>query len=239
MRSIVYAGHDFSELCSAEVVGRSVNSLVATAMEVPGRAGALPVSSRVAASDVTVRLFLDLGFKADVNGLAEARHKLAFLLCVPGGGELVLPDEPEHAYRDALLVSVGEWSKLFSDGQCDVTFTLFDPVAYGRSCVERTSSFEVGGSWAKWPEFRLVASAGDGLAVACLAQGKAISLDYTFAGGEPIVIRCEDESVEICGVDARDVVTLGSDFFSLDPGTCALAFAGCGYFETRYFERWL
>ena len=90
MRSIAYAGHDFSELCSAEVVGRSVNSLVAEAMEVPGRAGALPVSSRVAPSEVTVRLFLDLGLKADTDALAEARHKLAFWLCVPGGGELVL-----------------------------------------------------------------------------------------------------------------------------------------------------
>ena len=239
MRSIVYAGHDFSELCSAEVVGRSVNSLVATAMEVPGRAGALPVGSRVAASDVTVRLFLDMGFKADVNALSEARHKLAFWLCVPGGGELVLPDEPEHVYRDALLVNVGEWSRLFSDGQCDVAFTLFDPVAYGRECVERTAAFEVGGSWATWPEFRVVASAGDGLAVSCPALGKAIELDYAFSGGEAVVIRCEDEAVEIDGVDTRDVVTLGSDFFALEPGACQLGFTGCSYFETRFFERWL
>ena len=239
MRSITYCGRDFSELCSAEVVGRTVNALTAEAMEVPGRAGALPVSSRVVPAEVTVRLFLDMGFRADVNALAEARHKLSFWLCVPGGGELVLPDEPEHIYHDAMLVDVGEWSRLFSDGQCDVTFMLFDPVAYGMARVERTAAFEVGGSWATWPEFRVVASAGYGLSVSCAALGKAVELDYDFAGGEAVVIRCEDESVEINGADARDVVTLGSDFFALEPGACTLAFSGCGYFETRFCERWL
>lgn len=239
MRSIVYCGHDFSELCSAEVVGRSVNALAAEAMAVPGRAGALPVSSRVVPGEVTVRLFLDVGFKADENALAEARHKLSFWLCVPGGGELVLPDEPGHVYHDSMLVDVGEWSKLFSDGQCDVTFMLFDPVAYGQARVERTASFEVGGTWASWPEFRMVASAGDVMRVACPAIGKAIELDYSFSGGETVVIRCEDDAVLIDDADARDVVTLGSDFFALELGECALEFSGCSYAETRFVERWL
>ena len=238
MRSIIYAGRDFSELCTAEVVDRRVNPLVAEAMEVPGRAGAMLVSSYMPPSDVTVRLFLDPGYKLDVNGLADARHRLSFWLCAPGGGELVLPDEPEHAYRDALLVSAGAWRKLFSDGQCDITFTLFDPIAYGMARVERGGRFDVGGTWPTLPEFRLVAAQGSQLRVSHPAQGRAIVVDYEFAGGECVIIDCETESVLVNDADARDCVALGSDFFSLEPGDRILSIAGATYCETRFVERW-
>lgn len=238
MRSIVYAGHDFSELCSAEVVGRSANPLIVEAMEVPGRAGALAYSVYLPPADVAVRLFLDPGFMPDVNALADIRHKLSFWLCSPGGGELVLPDEPELTYRDALLVSAGAWHELFSDGHCDITFTLFDPIAYGMERVERLARFDVGGTWPTFPEFRLVAEAGSSVRVAHPANGRSITVDYEFAGGETVVIDCAKEAVEVNGADARDCVALGSDFFPLEPGGCSLAFNGVSYFETRFRERW-
>ena len=238
MRSIRYAGHDFSELCSAEVVSRSANPIIAEALEIPGRTGAMLVTGYVPPSDVTVRLFLDLGFRPDVSALADARHRLSFWLCAPGGGELVHPDEPELTYRDALLVSAGAWHKLFSDGQCDITFTLFDPIAYGMERVERLARFDVGGTWPTLPEFRLVAEAGSSLRVAHPAQGRAIVVDYEFAGGEAVVIDCAEESVRINDADARDCVALGGDFFSLAPGDRILSITGCSYHETRFTERW-
>lgn len=88
MRSIIYAGHDFSEFCSAEVVGRTATPVAAEAMDVPGRAGALLVSGSVPPTDVTVRLFLDAGFNPDVGQLADIRHTLSFWMCVPGGVSL-------------------------------------------------------------------------------------------------------------------------------------------------------
>lgn len=238
MRSIIYAGHDFSELCTAEVVSRSANPIVAEALEVPGRAGAMIVTGYVPPVDVAVRLFLDAGFAADVVRLAEIRHKLAFWLCAPGGGELVLPDDPERTYRDALLVSAGAWDRLFSDGQCDISFTLFDPIAYGAERVEHSGRFDVGGTWPTLPEFRLVAAAGSSLRVSHPAQGRAIVVDYEFAGGEAVVIDCASEYVFINDADARDCVALGSDFFSLDPGDRILSVTGATYFEARFTERW-
>ena len=238
MRSITYAGHDFSELCSAEVVERTANPIIAEALEVPGRAGAMLVSGYVPPVDVTVRLFLDLGFKADVNSLADARHRLSFWLCAPGGGELVLPDEPELTYKDALLVSAGAWRKLFTDGQCDVTFTLFDPIAYGMERVERMGRFDVGGTWPTLPEFRLVAAQGSELRVSHPAAGRAVRVDYEFAGGEAVVVDCAKETVRISDADARDCVALGSDFFALDPGDRILSVTGATYFEARFTERW-
>ena len=238
MRSIIYAGHDFTQYCSAEVIDRRVNPLIAEAMEVPGRAGAMLVSSWMPPADVAVRLFLDPGFSPDIVQLAEIRHKLAFWLCSFGGGDLVLPDEPEHVYHDALLVSAGTWHKLFSDGQCDITFTLFDPIAYGLERVERTGRFDVGGSWPTFPEFRLVAEQGSRICVYQVAIGRSITVDYEFAGGECVVIDCETESVLINDDDARDCIALGSDFFSLEPGDRIIGATGCSYFETRFTERW-
>lgn len=239
MRSIIYAGHDFSEYCSAEVVARSANPIIEEALTVPGRVGAMLVAGYVPPADVTVRLFLDAGFRADVMQMAEIRHRLAFWLCAPGGGELVLPDEPEHRYKDALLVSAGAWSKLFSDGQCEVTFTLFDPIAYGAQRIERASRFDVGGTWPTPPEFRLVAEQGSQVRVAHAAAGKAVVIDYEFAGGEAVVIDCAAESVRINDTDARDCVALGSDFFSLDPGDRIVSAYGASYCETRFTERWV
>lgn len=39
MRSIVYASNDFSGVCSAEVVARSANPIIAEYMRVPGVPG--------------------------------------------------------------------------------------------------------------------------------------------------------------------------------------------------------
>lgn len=239
MRSIKYCGQDFSGLCSAQVVGRSLNELAYEAMRVAGRPGSTLSSVWVPPEDVTVRIFLDAGFDPGVMGLAEVRHRLRSWLLRPQGGGLVLPDEPELTYKEALLTATEGWDELFEDGRCDLTFTLFDPVAYGLERIERTAEFEVGGTFRTWPEVRMVAGAGDGLQVTSNVTNEAIALDYDFNGGEAVIIDCATQSVLINDVDSRDVVTLGSDFFSLYPGVSSLAFTGCSYFEVRFSERWL
>lgn len=143
MRSIVYAGNDFSEICSAEVVERAANPIVAEAMAVPGRAGALLVSGYIPPVDVRVRLFMDMGYNPGFTGMAQMRGKVRRWLSWPGGGSLVLPDDPEVEYRDAMLVGASDWSNLFEAGECTLTFTLFDPIDWGAERVERTSRFEV------------------------------------------------------------------------------------------------
>lgn len=95
MRSIVYAGNDFSAFSSAEVVARVANPIVAEALAVPGRAGALIVSGYVPPVDVTVRLFMDAGYNPGPVGLPALRAKLRSWLCQPQGGTLRLPDDPE------------------------------------------------------------------------------------------------------------------------------------------------
>ena len=151
---------------------------------------------------------------------------------------MILPDGTEVEYVDVRLVGAGDWSDLFEAERCKLTFTLFDPIGYGMERVERTSSFNVGGTWPTLPEIRLVAAAESSLSVTAPAIERGIRLDYEFSGGEAVVIDCAGETVEIDGADARDTVALASDFFALDPGDVLLLVSGCTYVECRFTERW-
>ena len=156
----------------------------------------------------------------------------------PGGGNLILPDDPEIEYRDVILVGAADWSNLFEDGECQLTFTLFDPVAYGMERAERTTRFDVGGTWPSLPAITMTASEGSSVQVSNVGARKSVLVEKAFAGGETVVIDCEAEGVRVDGADSRNKVALGSDFFSLEPGACELAFAGCSSFEVRFRERW-
>lgn len=237
MRSIVYNGIDLSEWCSAEVVEKVALPVVPDTMVVPGRAGALLVSGRIPPRLARVRLFMDAGFRPGTNGLADIRHRVYAALCSTTGGTLRLPDEPEFEYRDVVCTDAGSWSSLFEDGQGEVTFTLLDPVAYGRERTETGTAFEVDGTCPTWPTFELVAAAGS---IVQVGRGDAfVRVEHAFSGGEVVCIGCEGEGVTIDGVDARANVTLASDFFSLAPGSVTLAFSGCSAHVTAFNERWL
>ena len=203
-----------------------------------GTRGGPLVSGYIPPVDVRVRLFMDMGYNPGFTGMAQMRGKVRRWLSWPGGGSLVLPDDPEIEYRDAMLVGASDWSNLFEAGECTLTFTLFDPIGWGAERVERTSRFEVGGDWPTLPEFRVVASAGSYLQVSLPSAGKGIRVDYDFAGGEAVVIDCQGETVLINDVDARDCVALASDFFALEPGDCIVSTSNCTYVETRFSERW-
>jgi len=237
VRSIVFCGRDLSDICSAQVIERVAHAVVPSSVLVPGRAGALLVAGRVPVQDVRVRLFLDPGYKPGSSGLSELRHRLRAWLCATEGGTLVLPDDPELEYHDAVLTAAGEWSQLFEDGRGDLAFTLFDPVAYGAERSEAGMAFEVGGTWPTWPVFELVADAGSAVQVAC--DGKGVRIERDFAGGEVVRIDCAGEDVTVDGIDARADVTMSSNFFSLEPGDCELAFSGCSSHAVTFRERWL
>ena len=237
MRSIVYAGVDFSEFCSAEVVEKVAFPLEASTMTVPGRAGALLVSERIAPRMVRVRLFMDAGFKPGSTGMADIRHRVYAALGTVGGGELRLPDEPELAYRDAICTGCGTWSSLFEDGNGTCDFALLDPVAYGIERRETGSTFAVGGTWRTWPVFEIVTCAGSAVEIGC--GGRFVRVEREFAGGEAVRIDCESEQVEIDGSDARADVALSSDFFCLEPGEHELWLSGCATCATTFSERWL
>jgi phage-related protein len=237
MRSIVFAGVDFSEFCAAEVAEKVALPLEVSTMAVPGRAGALLVSGRIAPRVVRVRLFVDAGFKPGTAALADVRHRVYAALGTVDGGELRLPDEPELAYRNAVCTGCGTWSSLFEDGNGTVDFALLDPVAYGAERREAGVAFSVGGTWRTWPVFEVTASAGAAVEVG--HGGQTVRVEREFAGGEVVRIDCENERVEVDGTDARSDVALSSDFFCFEPGERELSLIGCASCTTTFSERWL
>ncbi|MBR3314836.1 MAG: phage tail family protein [Atopobiaceae bacterium] len=239
MSSITYGGVDLADICGAEVVGRTTNELGVEAMRVAGRPGAVPVSTWIPPEDVRVRLMMDPGYRPSVTNMADLKHRLRAWLLLPQSGTLVLPDEPEHEYRNAMLMDAGEWTNLFEDGECVVTFTLFDPIAWGDRRVEAGATFRLGGTWPSYPAFQLVASAGSYVQVMDHATERLVRIEHSFQGGEAVRIDCADESVTIDGLDARVCVTLGSDFFALAPGDVQIIYAGCSTHECFLTERWV
>ena len=244
-RSIVYNGTDFSPWTTAEAVLPAAHGVSCEVAEVPGRAGAVLLSASVSPKDVRVRLFLDLEDDCDEEGLSAVRHGLAASLACTEGAELELPGEPGLVYKDAFCTGASEWSRLFEDGSCELSFTALDPIAWGQSYTVSPAfagdafTFYVGGTWRSAPTVSMAAAAGDAVAVELAGAGERVEVGGPFVGGEAVVVDCGSGRVTVDGEAADAAVALGSDFFFLEPGMRTLSFEGCASCSVGYSERWL
>ena len=236
MSSIVFDSHDFSDFTTC-AVDESAHSIVPLSKDIPGRAGALLLTSRIPPRVLKVKLFLDPHCKPSTGGKSVLRHLVYGWLASTEGAVLEVPGDPALEWHDVICTDASDWTSLEENASCELEFTCFDPVAYGSAVSEDGTSFEVGGTWRTWPTFEIVANAGNAVQVAL--GNEAIRVEHAFSGGESVVINCETEAVRIDGVDARAKVTLGSDFFCLVPGECDLVYSGCRSHTVTYRERWL
>lgn len=244
-RSIKFGGHCFSSFSTAEVALPAAHGISVEAAEVPGRAGAVLISARILPKPLHVRLFLDLADDEDAEGLSVLRHEAAAWLASDVGCDLELPGEPSLVYREVICTDASVWDALFEDGSCELVFTAFDPVAWGQEQeVSSTGSgtglsLLVGGTYRTWPAFVMEASVGDGVAVEDSTAGGFVEVERTFLGGEEVVIDCGAGRAWVDGEAADADVTLGSDFFWLEPGSHELSFTGAADFTANFTERWL
>lgn len=245
MRSVSFGGHDLSTWTTAEAIVGAACALEAEAVPVLGRSGAMPVAVRLATREIRVRLWLDLADDADSDDLAALRREAATCFSLVDGAELKLPGEPSLTYRSVLCTDASAWSSLFEDGSCVLSFTAFDPVAYGSSCEvesatgEASATFMVGGTWRTWPAFEFVASAGGAVQVKDAGSGSFVRLERDFAGGEVVEIDCMHGRTWVDGEASDADVTLESDFFWLEPGLRTIESSGCSNFTTFFTERWI
>lgn len=238
MSSISYCGRDFSPCVQAELADPGVHVVAPRTLAVPGRAGAALLGGEVEPRVLSVRLFWDAGRDLGDAGRAEVRRRLRSWLLAPEGGELTVPGDPAVTYRDAVCTGCGGWSSLFEDGSCEVEFTCFDPIGYGRLVETGETPVGVGGTWRTWPEVRLVASAGGSVEVFDAEGGRSVRLERTFRMGDAVELDFLAETARVNGEDASADVTLASDFFALEPGVRALHFSGCSSHVVSFYERW-
>ena len=239
MRSIKYCGVDFAAWCSAEVVEGCGHAVEPRTVVVPGRAGAVLLGGEVPPKVLRVRLYWDSLLGLDAAARAKARHEVYAALLAVGGGELVVPGDPEMTYRDAVCTGCGAWTSLFADGAAEVEFTCYDPIGYGAQRSTETAVFAVGGTWPTWPVVTVVAAAGSLVEVADGDSGAYVLVERAFVGGEKVVVDFQKETCSVDGADASAVVSIASEFFSLAPGARELVFSGCSSHSVSWFERWV
>ena len=208
-------------------------------MAVPGRAGAVLLGGEVPPKVLTVRLYWDSLLGLDAAARARARHEVCAALLAAGGGELVVPGDPELTYRDAVCTACGAWSSLFADGSAEVEFTCYDPIGYGSQRSTESAAFTVGGTWPTWPVVSVVAAAGSSVEIADGDSGAYVLVERAFVGGEEVVVDFQAETCAVDGSDACAAVSVASEFFSLAPGARELVFTGCGSHSVSWHERWV
>lgn len=237
MRSIIFAGHDFSPSTTAEIL-EPAQAVKPVTLATPGRAGLLITGGTVQPRKIVVRLFLDAGYKAGATSLSALRHGLYAWIAAPLGGELVLPSDPELTYRDAVCTGVANWDSLFEDGSCELEFTCYDPIAYGNENTTVDTSFEVSGTWNTWLVVDCTAVASSLVSVEETYSGRFVTVRRDFSGGEHVHMDFERERVTVNGSDAAIDLDLDSDFFALEPGWVELSFSGCSDHTVTFRERW-
>lgn len=235
MSSFSYNGHDFSAYLTAELLEPVGHAVEAVSAEVPGRPGSVLLFGEVVPLVLRLRVFMD-NHAFTTAELGEVRRLLRGWLLSTDGGVLVVPGEPTLEWHDVVCTGVSDWSDLFASGSAVVTFTCFDPIAYGSADESTEETFEVGGTWATWPVITLTAEAGSSVSVA--ENGSGLTVEGTFAAGDLVVIDCLAQTAALNETDATASVTLGSDFFSLAPGAHTFTFTGCPAHTVAWTERW-
>lgn len=239
MASIVYNGHDFSEYCTAEVIEPGAHAVEVQTADIPGLAGLFVQWVDLRPLNITLRLHLALDSSKTDRELMVIRRTLRGWLYCLSGGVLVLPDELGLELHDAVCTKSGNWDKLFEDGYVDVTFTCYDPVAFGDSVsVVNETTFEVAGTWKTAPRFTLTPTAG-ATSVDLSANGGEIHLLHDFTGEETVVIDCGTLKASIDGEDFSMYITVPSTFFVLEPGENTIELANVADFTCEYTERWV
>lgn len=89
------------------------------------------------------------------------------------------------------------------------------------------------------PTVSMTAAAGNAVAVEEAATGARVEVAGPFVGGEEVVVDCGAGRTYVDGEVADAGVSIGSDYFCLEPGACTLSFEGCSACSIGYVQRWL
>lgn len=236
MRSIVFGGVDFGALTRAKVVEESALAVKPDVACVPGRAGAAILDAEVPPKVVRVKLFLEPMAKMNPQELDSLRRRLHAALLTISGAELRYSDN--YVYRDALCTDAKAWDALFKSRSCELTFTIYDPIAYSRvRRVETAPVFDIGGTWETTPAIEITTKACSFVEVAY--GDLRVGIDSMFAEGDVLALDFESETAALNGKDVSGSIDIYSDFFSLQPGRCALTFIGAASHKVSFYERWV
>lgn len=206
------------------------------ATDVSGMNGAYVSDDALESEAITV----ECAIKAESpDEVAEVRRTLAPLLLTSGAAKLVLDDEPTLYYYAWCKGGI-DTERSHSWPSITVEFLLADPIAYGE---ERSASVGTGGGkvWNRgtskaFPTITCTPPKGTSWKLSNTDTGDYIEVQATFDGSIKVALDMAAESCKVNG--AYHPVTLGSDFFPLEPGMQSLKTSG-GTAALTWAERWL
>lgn len=241
MASIVFNGHDLSDVSTALVLERGGHGVSVKSAAVPGSAKRTVTTVETEPFAFEVKLMLRPEARTDDSAMMELRRRLRAQLYVDEFelATLRLPDEPGLEWRGVYVSEVSSWDDLFEDGETSVYFECTDPIAYGESKSIKTSTFTVGGTYPTAPTITLTPSAGSAVQVTDPASGRFVRLERSFTGSETVLVDCAAHEVWVNNILANTALTLYSDFFSLPAGTHTLDYTGVKDFTLNFTERWI
>lgn len=235
---MVFDGYDFEALLRVNPTRRLAPPVTDQTVEVPGRPGAVFMRQQINPLAIPVHAELR-GRMRDHRDLAALRRLISSLLVRDEPCRLILPDEPGLSY-DAKLTDPGELDTLWVTGEADLTFTAYDPIAYGQArkatLASGTTHVETGGTWPSSPVLTLTATGSGYVRVTDVDSGDYVLLAQSAASGATVTIDMAAQTAKVNGSLAA--VDTSSDFFDLDPdGASVKVQYASGSMEWE--ERWL
>lgn len=241
MSRLIFNGHDLSELFDVGEPEITILDATPDLREVPGRDGSVFAGSRLGVSVVS--------FQIAVSGEAAARRNalstLGLWLAVDEPKPLVLPDTPDWYYmaipNDGLALKRAIGAEVST-----VSFTLVDPIAYGREVSITVPSsgsvtFRVDGTYKAKPTITASAAVRSGTSLVwglLLDNGDHLRVTTGSSSSRAITLDCANRVCTLAG--AVVLPTLTSDWFELEPGVHTIQNdQGSGSCTVKYRERWM
>jgi predicted phage tail component-like protein len=209
-----------------------------TTLDVPGRDGSVFATSKLKPLEISVYVRLKVQ-AASYLEMSKIRRDLTGYLFVSEPAKLVLPDEPDLYYM-AMCTDSSDLDSLWRFGSCTLTFTAYDPVAFGDEvtkdiATDTATKLWVDGTYKTYPVYTLTGT-GDVIKVTSMDTSAYVQTIDKVDKGTEIVIDMANQRVTRGG--SYFPVTLGSDFTALDVGNNNVKVAGASGSVT-WSERWL
>ena len=232
---MIFNGCDLSKWFSVSFERRISPELDVATRDVPGLAGARFVRAKV--KPIVIPMKLRWRARPGAS-MARLRREVAPVLMASEPRPLVLDDEPDVHYM-AIMTTQAALSNLWYTGTCDIEFTAYDPIAYGRdreTSLSPAATFEVGGTWPTEP----IVTARPGGSVSFLrltdnATGRFVQVTAALTSSSVVVFDMAAPNATVNGANAP--VTFESDFFALEPGVASLRLSS-GTGTVAWTERW-
>lgn len=240
---LTYDGHDIESLFAAGSPTFLWHSSAPDYVDVPGRDGAAVRGSRFAVANVSFTV-------AAFGSLAERRAALSTLggwLDVDGPRALVLPDTPDRRYMAVPSGALAVERHI----DCDTAVLAFDvvePAAYGSTRSATVPSggqvtVTVDGTYPTAPAIYAASAVRDASSLAWgirLDGGDFVHIDTGSASARRVDIDCGTRTSTITASRTAKLLTLDSDWLSMEPGSHVLKMdEGTGAATVTWTERWL